>query len=128
MKLSLNAIQNAHGAIQQVLHGIDPRLAVDTSYRHGATEYAVRALEPLSFKVSVPASLSEEWRAGLRGLIDHGHDAKLPAAGVALTGSPLLERLFDGIEMRTAHISAEGAKRPAMQKIHLVHQHGSDET
>ena len=105
---------------QQVLHGIDPRLAVDTSYRDAATEYAVRALEPVSFKVSVPAPLAEEWRAGLRGLIDHGRDAKLPAAGVALTGSPLLERLFDGIEMRTAHISAEGAKRPAMQKIHLV--------
>jgi hypothetical protein len=119
-RFTRTAIGNTHGAVEQVLHTLDPRLRVETSYSNKTTFYTVRALEDVGFKMNVPAPLAKEWAEGMQRLIDHGKDAKLPATGVAMTGSPLLEQLFAKAEMQTAHITVADQKKLAVQKLTLV--------
>jgi hypothetical protein len=119
-KFTRTAIQNAHGAVQEVLHALDPRLSVETSYSNKTTNYTVRAREQVDFKMNIPAPLAKEWSAGLQGLLDHGREAKLPATGVQMTGSPLLERLFDTVGIASAQITVAGHKKEAVQKLTLT--------
>jgi len=113
------AIQNAHGAVQQVLHALDARLSVETSYINGTTKYTLRAREQVDFGMTIPAPLIQEWSAGLQDLLDHGREVKLTATGVQMTGSPLLEKLID-TSGEGAQIVVGGVKRVAVLKVRLV--------
>lgn len=119
-KFTLAAISNAHGAVQQVLHALDPRLSVETSHSNKTTTYTIRARDQVDFTMNIPAPLAKQWSAGLQELLDHGREAKLPATGVQMTGSPLLERLFDTAGIGSAQITVAGHKREAVQKLRLT--------
>ena len=119
-KFTRTAIQNAHAAVQEVLHGLDPRLSVETTYGKKITKFTVRAREQVDFKMTIPAPLAKEWSAGLQGLLDHGRDARLPATGVQMTGSPLLEKLFDAVSSGSPQITVTGHKKEAVQKLRLI--------
>jgi hypothetical protein len=119
-KFTRTAIGNAHGAVEEVLNALDPRLRVSTSFTNKTTIYKLQVLENVGFKINIPAPLVKEWAAGMQRLVDHGHDAKLPATGVAVTGSPLLEQLSANVEWQSARISVESQKKIAIQKLTLV--------
>jgi hypothetical protein len=119
-KFTRTAIQNTHEAVQQVLHALDPRLSVETTYSNNTTNYIIRAREQVKFKITIPTPLVKEWGAGLQSLLDHGREAKLSATGVRMTGSPLLERLFDTAGIDGPQITISGPKRKAVQKLRLT--------
>lgn len=114
------AIQNVHGATEAALHALDPRFRIETSFSNKVTTYTVHALEQVDFKVRIPASLAEEWQAAMQDLIDHGRDAKLPAAGIRLKGSPLLEKMFSDNGLHDSQLRVESHKKPALQKLKLI--------
>ena len=114
------AIHNVHSATEQALHGIDSRLRIETSYSHKSTTYIVHALENVNFNLNVPAPLAKEWDQALQNFLDHGQDANLPAAGVQITGLPLLEQMLSNLMLDSACIRLESYKKQAVQKLKLL--------
>lgn len=114
------AIQNVHGATEQVLQCLDPRFRVETAYKDKVTTYTVHALEDAHCTVQIPGELAKEWESALESLMDHGQEVTVPAAGVRMKGSPLLERMFSNVGLQTARISLGGNKRQALQKLRLL--------
>ena len=85
------------------------------------TNVTIRAREQVDFKMNIPSPLlAKEWSAGLQGLLDHGREATLPATGVQMTGSPLLERLFDNATIGSAQITVTGHRKEAVQKLRVT--------
>jgi len=116
-----SAIHNVHSATEQALHNFDPRFHIETSYNNKVTTYLVHALENVNFKLKVPVPLVNEWHKALQSLLDHGRDVVLPAGGVEINGLPLLEQMFSGVMQDSACIMLESKKRPAVQKLKLLH-------
>ncbi len=114
------AIHNIHSATEQALHGIDSRLRIETAYNQKSTTYIVHALENVNFNLNVPAPLAKEWHEAIQNLLDHGQDAKLPAAGVEVTGLPILEQMLSNLMQDSACIRLESYKKPAVQKLKLL--------
>ena len=114
------AICNVHGAAEHVLHALDPRFRVETSYSNKATTYTLHALERVDFKLNIPTPLALEWNEAMQRLRDHGHDVELPASGIEVTGSQLLTQIFDSFDPASAHISFASNKKPAVLKFKLV--------
>jgi hypothetical protein len=119
-KFTLTAISNAHRAVGQVLHALDPRFAVETSYRENTAHYTINARERVDFTMTVPAPLIQEWRSGMRDLLDHGREAILPADGVEMTGSSLLQKLFNQSGFSKAQIILSTPKRIAILKLRMT--------
>lgn len=114
------AIINVHEASTQRLNSLDPRLTVQTVYANGKTTFIIDAKETVPFRLSVPAALAQEWQEGLANLIDHGSDAKLPATGLKVSGSPLFEQMFSAPNFTLQHVSLESHKKPAVLKLKLL--------
>jgi hypothetical protein len=114
------AIKNIHDASEQVLEGLDSRFRVETSYNNKITTYTVHALEEAQCTIQVPGQLAQDWQAALQALEDHGLDVTVPAAGVRMKGSPLLERMFTDVGLNSAHVSIGANKKPAAQKLKVL--------
>ena len=113
------AIGNVHKASKQRLDSLDPRLRVETAYVNGVTTFKLHALETVPFNISIPAELAQVWRDGISNLIDHAQGAKLPATGIKVTGSPLIEALHAESEFSPRHMLVEPYKKPAVLKLKL---------
>jgi hypothetical protein len=121
-KFAYSAIQNVHGATEQALHALDPRLRVETLYSNDTTIYRIHALENTPFKISVPSVLAKQWHSAIQSFHDHGTDARLPAFGIEIKGSPLLEQLFSDFSHENAHLELRGQKKPAVMKLKLLNK------
>ncbi len=114
------AISNVHKASKQRLDSLDPRLRVETTYLNGTTTFSIHALETVPFNISIPTELAQVWRDGMANLIDHAQVAKLPATGIKVTGSPLIEALHSGSEFAPRHMLVEPCKKRAVLKLKLL--------
>jgi len=114
------AISNVHKASKQRLDSLDPRLRVETTYVNGTTTFSIHALETVPFNISIPTELAQVWRDGMANLIDHAQVAKLPATGIKVTGSPLIEALHSGSEFAPRHMLVEPCKKRAVLKLKLL--------
>lgn len=113
------AIGNVHLAAKRRLDTLDPRLKVETAYINGVTTFNIHALEPVPFNISIPAELAQTWRDGISNLIDHAQGAKLPATGIRMTGSPLIEALHAESGFSPRQMSVEPSKKQAVLKLKL---------
>lgn len=120
MKLKQTAIRNTHAAAEQALGLLDSRFRVETAYSERTTTFTVHAREPVEFQVHIPAQLAPAWAAGLQDIADHGREARLPATGVKLTGSPLLEQMLAGIELTAAVIGPARPRKLSALRLKLI--------
>lgn len=90
---ALRAIFNAHRATDSYLSGLDPRLAVSTSFVAGTLQHEIRAREQVDVKLTVTGTDAETAREELRKLFEEGQTASIPATSMKLLGSELLEQL-----------------------------------
>ena len=59
------------------------------------------------------------WRTGIANLIDHAQGAKLPATGIKVTGSPLIEALHAESGFALRNMLVEPHKKQAVLKLKL---------
>ena len=117
--LAVSAIGNVHQATEVVLNQLDPRIRVETAYQNGATKFTLYPQETIAFKLSVPATLAEEWLGAYPRLVDHAREVRLPATGIEIHGSPLLEQIW-AKENQLRHIVFTPHRRPATVKLRVT--------
>lgn len=117
--LAVSAIGNVHQATEVALNQLDPRIRVETAYQNGATKFTLYPQEIVPFKLSVPAALAEEWRGAYPRLVDHAREVQLPAMGVEIHGSPLLEQIWTK-ENQLGQITFTPHRLPATLKLRVI--------
>lgn len=92
--LSPLAIGDAHQAMSEALEAVDPRFCVVTSYRDKTVMVTLRAREDVQLSLEPPTPLRTQWDRELSIFALHGGEARVPADGTRLQGSPLIEQLL----------------------------------
>lgn len=118
--LAVSAIGNVHQATETLLNQLDARFHVETAYRNGTTCIALHAQETVPFTLRVPSTLSEEWAEAFRLTVDHAREVQLPATGIEIQGSPLLEHIW-AKENQLRQITFTPHRLPATLKLHVTH-------
>lgn len=117
--LAVSAIGNVHQATEVVLNQLDPRIRVETAYQNGATKFTLYPQEIVPFKLSVPAPLAKEWHDAYPRLVDHAREVRLPATGIKIQGSPLLEQIW-AKENQLHQITFTPHRRPATLRLRVI--------
>ena len=117
--LAVSAIGNVHQATEVVLNQLDPRIRIETTYQNGATKFTLYPQETIDFKLSVPATLAKEWLGAYPRLVDHAREVRLPATGIKIHGSPLLEQIW-AKENQLHQITFTPHRRPATLKLRVT--------
>lgn len=117
--LAVSAIGNVHQATEVVLNQLDPRIRVETAFRNGTTEFTLYPQENIPFKLTVPATLAEEWWGAFPRLVDHAREVRLPATGIRIDGSPLFEQIW-AKENQLHQITFTPHRRPATLKLRVT--------
>jgi len=117
--LAASAISNVHQATGVVLEQIDPRIQVETAYRNGTTYFTLHPQETIFCKLQVPKALTEAWIGAYPDLVDHAREVKLPATGVQVLGSPLLEQIWTK-DNQLRHITFTPHRHPAKLKLRIA--------
>ncbi len=117
--LAVTAIGNVHQATETVLNQLDPRIRVETAYQNGATTFTFHPQETIPFKLQIPTTLAQAWQEGYQRMLNHAHDVRLPATGVKIFGSPLMEHIWSK-ECQLNNIAFEPRKRATTLKLRLI--------
>ncbi len=92
-----DAVSSMATLSKKALEELDPRFAVDVSYKDKATLFTLRPKETVSVQTTIAAPFAHEFCEKFAALQEHGQDLEIDLSGVSFQGSKLLElQLPDG--------------------------------
>ncbi|WP_428174261.1 hypothetical protein [Comamonas sp.] len=90
-------IKNVHLGIKELLHDLDPRLDISTSYNDGITSYRVGSVkEPVALNFNIDGQFDpDDFDKQFKQLRDHGAPIKLENVRLDVSGSAAVKSILD---------------------------------